>query len=69
MIERFVAGDLAGCSDAYRTLMRLFGATRDCGGIVATKAALGILGLPGGVPRRPRLPADARDDASGSAGR
>jgi 4-hydroxy-tetrahydrodipicolinate synthase len=59
VIERFLAGDLAGCSAAYRTLMQLFGATRDCGGIVATKAALGILGLPGGIPRRPRLPADA----------
>ena len=38
--------------------MELFTATRDCGGIVATKAALGMLGLPGGVPRRPRLPVD-----------
>jgi len=58
VIERFVAGDLAGCNAAYRTLMRLFTATRDCGGIVATKGALAILGLPGGLPRRPRLPVD-----------
>ena len=58
VIDRFAAGDLGGCSHAYRTLMELFTATRDCGGIVATKAALGMLGLPGGVPRRPRLPVD-----------
>lgn len=58
VVERFATGDLAGCHDAYRTLMRLFAATRDLGGIVATKAALALLGLPGGVPRRPRLPAD-----------
>jgi dihydrodipicolinate synthase/N-acetylneuraminate lyase len=43
--------------------MLLFTATRDCGGIVATKAALGLLGLPGGVPRRPRLAADAPTEA------
>jgi 4-hydroxy-tetrahydrodipicolinate synthase len=59
VIERYSAGDLAGCADAYRTLMRLFTATRECGGIVATKAALGLLGLPGGIPRRPQLPVDA----------
>jgi 4-hydroxy-tetrahydrodipicolinate synthase len=59
VVDRFAAGDLAGCAAAYRTLMQLFTATRDCGGIVATKAALGVLGLPGGLPRRPRLPVDA----------
>lgn len=63
VIERFAAGDLPGCTDAYRTLMQLFTATRDCGGIVATKAALGLLGLPGGIPRRPRLPVDAATSA------
>ncbi len=59
VIERFRAGDLEGCDTAYRTLMRLFTATRDLGGIVATKGALDLLGLPGGFPRRPRLPVDA----------
>jgi 4-hydroxy-tetrahydrodipicolinate synthase len=59
VVDRFAEGDLAGCAAAYRTLMQLFTATRDCGGIVATKAALGVLGLPGGLPRRPRLPVDA----------
>jgi 4-hydroxy-tetrahydrodipicolinate synthase len=63
VVDRYTAGDLAGCASAYRTLMLLFTATRDCGGIVATKAALGLLGLPGGVPRRPRLAADAPTEA------
>jgi 4-hydroxy-tetrahydrodipicolinate synthase len=63
VIERYSAGDLAGCTDAYRTLMRLFTATRECGGIVATKAALELLGLPGGIPRRPQLPVDAATSA------
>ena len=36
--------------------MRLYAATRRLGGIVGTKAALQLLGLPGGYPRRPRLP-------------
>jgi 4-hydroxy-tetrahydrodipicolinate synthase len=57
VIERFAAGDLVGCTGAYHRLMRVFAITRDLGGIVATKAALGLLGVPGGVPRRPRLPA------------
>jgi 4-hydroxy-tetrahydrodipicolinate synthase len=63
VIDRFVAGDLAGCASAYRTLMELFTATRDCGGIVATKGALRLLDLPGGFPRRPRLPVDAATEA------
>jgi 4-hydroxy-tetrahydrodipicolinate synthase len=58
VVDRHGAGDLAGSHAAYGTLMRLFVATRDLGGIVATKAALDLLGLPGGVPRPPRLPAD-----------
>jgi hypothetical protein len=36
--------------------MRLHTETRRLGGISATKAALAQLGLPGGSPRRPRLP-------------
>jgi dihydrodipicolinate synthase/N-acetylneuraminate lyase len=35
--------------------MHLFTATRDMGGITGTKAALQLLGLPGGNMRRPRL--------------
>jgi 4-hydroxy-tetrahydrodipicolinate synthase len=58
VIDRFAKGDLSACAAAYRKLMQLFTATRDCGGIVATKAALALLGLPGGLPRPPRLPVD-----------
>ncbi|MEO8696128.1 MAG: dihydrodipicolinate synthase family protein [Acidimicrobiales bacterium] len=55
VIDRFAAGDLAGCFEAYNRLMHLFTATRDMGGITGTKAALQLLGLPGGTMRRPRL--------------
>lgn len=55
VIDRHVAGDLVGRDEAYRTLMELFTATRKHGGISATKGALTALGLPGGIPRRPRL--------------
>jgi 4-hydroxy-tetrahydrodipicolinate synthase len=58
LIDAYRAGDLAGCHEAYRTLMRLYAATRDLGGVTATKAALDLLGLPGGPPRPPRLPVD-----------
>jgi 4-hydroxy-tetrahydrodipicolinate synthase len=58
LIDAYRAGDLAACHDAYRTLMRLYTATRDLGGVHATKAALDLLGLPGGPPRPPRVPAD-----------
>jgi len=57
VIDRFAARDLVGCTDAYHRLLRVYAATRELGGLVATKAALELLGLPGGVPRRPRLPA------------
>jgi 4-hydroxy-tetrahydrodipicolinate synthase len=55
VIDKHVAGDLAGRDDAYRILMELFTATRKHGGISATKGALTALGMPGGIPRRPRL--------------
>jgi 4-hydroxy-tetrahydrodipicolinate synthase len=58
VIDGYEAGDLGACHDAYRTLMRLYTATRDLGGVAATKAALDLLGLPGGPPRPPRLPVD-----------
>ena len=63
VVHRWAGGDLTGAAGAYRDLMALFGRTRALGGIVATKAVLGRLGLPGGSPRRPRLPFDpARTD-------
>jgi 4-hydroxy-tetrahydrodipicolinate synthase len=56
VIDRWVAGDLAGAADAFGLLLRLFTGLSSVGGVSGTKAALGVLGLPGGVPRRPRLP-------------
>jgi 4-hydroxy-tetrahydrodipicolinate synthase len=59
VIDRYRAGDLAGLMAAYGRLLRfsdrLLG---DGGSIKATKATLRLLGLPGGIPRRPRLPLD-----------
>ncbi|HWE54694.1 MAG TPA: dihydrodipicolinate synthase family protein [Acidimicrobiales bacterium] len=51
-------GDTATMMRAFATVVRLSAALYGQGGIRATKAVLGRLGLPGGVPRRPRLPLD-----------
>jgi 4-hydroxy-tetrahydrodipicolinate synthase len=56
VIRAWEAGDLAACTAAFERVLRLFTATRALGGIVGTKAALQLAGLPGGWPRRPRLP-------------
>jgi 4-hydroxy-tetrahydrodipicolinate synthase len=56
VVERYKSGDLAGCDDAYAKVMRIFTMAMQHGGIRCTKAALTLLGLPGGVPRRPQLP-------------
>ena len=65
VIDRYRAGDLASLMAAYGRLLRfsdkLLG---DGGSIKATKATLRLLGLPGGIPRRPRLPLD---DAAATA--
>ena len=46
----------AHLADWYGKLLRLSMALYGAGGIRATKAALGALGLPGGSPRLPQLP-------------
>ena len=56
LITAHDAGDAATVDAAYARLMRLHTALRGLGGIAATKAALALLGLPGGVVRPPRLP-------------
>jgi 4-hydroxy-tetrahydrodipicolinate synthase len=56
VVERYKAGDLAGSNDAYAKVMRIFTMAMQHGGIRCTKAALTLLGLPGGIPRRPQLP-------------
>lgn len=59
VIERRRTGHLAGMLSAHGKLMRLSTALYGAGGIRATKAVLNRLGLPGGFPRKPRLPIPA----------
>jgi 4-hydroxy-tetrahydrodipicolinate synthase len=54
--RRFTEGDYIGAGAAFATVTRLQVRLRKYGPIVGTKAALNILGLPGGYPRKPRLP-------------
>ena len=65
VIDHYKAGDLGAMMRAYGRLMRfsdkLLG---DGGSIRATKLTLELLGLPGGIPRRPRLP---MNDAAATA--
>ena len=56
LIERIDAGDHEGAAHLYRQIMELHEATQALGGIVGAKAALRLLGAPGGWPRPPRLP-------------
>jgi 4-hydroxy-tetrahydrodipicolinate synthase len=57
VIDRFREGDLPGLMHAYGRLLRLSDRLLgDGGSIRATKLALSLLGFPGGIPRRPRLP-------------
>jgi len=56
VVDAFRRGDLAESHAAYARVIRLHAETRRLGGISATKAALARLRLPGGSPRRPRLP-------------
>lgn len=46
---------------AYAQVLRLFSMQRALGGVTCTKAALNRLGLPGGYPRKPRLPAGEQE--------
>ena len=56
VIEHHRKGDLARRDAAFAKVLRLFTATQRGGGISATKGAMRELGMPGGLPRRPRLP-------------
>jgi dihydrodipicolinate synthase/N-acetylneuraminate lyase len=55
LLEHYAAGRLREAEGAYRLLMRLTTIARDFGAISGTKAALRLMGLPGGYPRKPRL--------------
>jgi 4-hydroxy-tetrahydrodipicolinate synthase len=56
VIDCYRKGDLAGMMDAFGRVIRLSSALYGNGGIRVTKAVLNHLGLPGGYPRKPRLP-------------
>jgi 4-hydroxy-tetrahydrodipicolinate synthase len=56
VIDAYRDNDAGRLADWYGKLLRLSMALYGAGGIRATKAALGALGLPGGSPRLPQLP-------------
>jgi 4-hydroxy-tetrahydrodipicolinate synthase len=56
VIEHYKAGDLDAMMDAFSKVVRLSTGLYGNGGIRVTKAVLNQLGLPGGYPRKPRLP-------------
>ena len=67
VIDHHLRGDLAERDAAFAKLIQLFTTTQRLGGVSAAKGALRELGLPGGWPRKPRLPVEpeaARELAS-----
>jgi 4-hydroxy-tetrahydrodipicolinate synthase len=63
VIDAHRRGDAAALAASFDKIVRLSTAVYGAGGIRVTKAVLNRLGLPGGVPRRPLLPAtDAQVD-------
>ncbi len=62
VIDHYKAGDMESCFSAFGTLMRVSRWNR-YGSIRGIKAALSVLGLPGGHPRRPRLPVSEEQEA------
>ncbi len=58
-IQHYTKGDLAAAMDAFGKIVRLSGTLYGAGGIRMTKAVLTSMGLPGGYPRKPRLPVAA----------
>jgi 4-hydroxy-tetrahydrodipicolinate synthase len=56
VIDAYRNNDAGRLADWYGKLLRLSMAFYGAGGIRATKAVLGALGLPGGSPRLPQLP-------------
>jgi dihydrodipicolinate synthase/N-acetylneuraminate lyase len=55
VVDAWRAGDVAGASAAFRTVLTLFTTIQARGGVSATKGTMTALGLPAGPPRRPRL--------------
>jgi len=56
LVECLDTGDRDGAARVHRQVMEIHEATQALGGIVGAKAALRLLGAPGGWPRPPRLP-------------
>jgi 4-hydroxy-tetrahydrodipicolinate synthase len=56
LIESIDRGDRDAAARVHREIMEIHEATQALGGIVGAKAALRLLGAPGGWPRAPRLP-------------
>jgi 4-hydroxy-tetrahydrodipicolinate synthase len=61
LIDHYRDGRYFDAHAAFAKVLRLFSAQRALGGVGCTKAALNLLGLPGGVPRKPRLPATVEE--------
>jgi 4-hydroxy-tetrahydrodipicolinate synthase len=60
MIEKFVAGDVNGATAIHQRLLPVFTGIFRTQGVILTKAALRLRGLPGGPVRSPLV--DATDD-------
>jgi 4-hydroxy-tetrahydrodipicolinate synthase len=56
VLEHLDSGDRDGAAHLHGQVMEIHVVTQALGGIVGTKAALRLLGAPGGWPRPPRLP-------------
>src|SRR5436305_8306920 len=59
MIEAYEAGDVAGALRLHHRLLPLFTGIFRAQGVTLVKAALGLLGLPGGPVRAPQVDATA----------
>lgn len=61
VIEQYKMGVIEPFFSSYATLLQIFRHNSQAASISGVKAALAVMGLPGGYPRRPRLPlAEAR---------
>ncbi len=56
VIEHYKKGNVTAMMDGFAKVIRLSAGLYGNGGIRVTKAVLNTLGLPGGYPRKPRLP-------------
>ncbi len=61
MIDAYRAGNVAGALKLHRELQPIYTGMTRTQGVITTKAALGLLGLPGGTLRLPLLAASAAE--------